>query len=204
MNTIENSLTNIDFLETESLGSLTDAATRWSKNGELHKTEENILKAIELDPQYPQSYHNLGILLAAQQRTQEAIRSLEKLIELEPEIAEHYCNLGIVYYLEGSYYESELFFSKALEIDNDHKDTLFNLGKLLFNLERTDEAISLIERFHNMESSNTEAMFTLGMCFQKKDDKKTAQLYCEKALDVDPGYQEARNMLKKLNDSVIL
>ncbi len=203
MNTTENIFTKIDFLETEPVISLNETGTRLAKAGEMQKAEENFLKAIELNPHYPQSYHNLGILQAAQQRTKEAIKNLEKLIELEPGIAEHYCNLGIVYYLEGTYYESELCFSKALEIDSDHPDTLFNLGKLLFNLERTDEAISLIERFHNMEISNTEAIFILGMCFQKKNDKKNAQSYWEKALDIDPDHRQARNMLKELNSSDI-
>ncbi len=203
MNTTESIFTSIDFLETDSVASLNEAGIRLSKAGEMEKAEENFLKAIESNPQYPQSYHNLGILQAAQQRTLEAIKSLEKLIELEPDIAEHYCNLGIVYYLEGTYCESELIFLKALEIDNNHPETLFNLGKLLFNLERTDEAISLILRFHNLESSNTEAMFILGMCFQKKNDKENTQTYLEKVLDIDPGHREARNMLKKLNDSDI-
>jgi tetratricopeptide (TPR) repeat protein len=203
MNTTENIFTKIDFLETEPVISLNVTGTNLAKAGEMQKAEENFLKAIELNPHYPQSYHNLGILQAAQQRTKEAIKNLEKLIELEPGIAEHYCNLGIVYYLEGTYYESELCFSKALEIDSDHPGTLFNLGKLLFNLERTDEAISLIERFHNMEISNTEAMFILGMCFQKKNDKENAQSYCEKALDIDPDHRQARNMLKELNGSDI-
>ena len=201
MNTTESIFTNIDFLETESVVSLNETGLRLAKSGEMLKAEENFLKAIELNPQYPQSYHNLGILQAAQQRTQDSITNLEKLIELEPGVAEHYCNLGIVYYLEATYYESELSFSKALEIDKDHPDTLFNLGKLLFNLERTDEAISLIEHFHNLESSNTEAMFILGMCYQKKNDMKNAQTYLEKTLDIDPGHREAKNMLKKLNDS---
>ncbi len=203
MNTTESVFPNLDFLEAETVFSLNETGTRLSKAGEMQKAEENFLKAIELDPQYPQSYHNLGILQAAQQRTEESIKNLEKLVELEPEIAEHYCNLGIVYYLEGSYYESELFFSKALEIDKDHPGALFDLGKLLFNLERTDEAISLIERFHDMESSNTEAMFILGMCFHKKNDKQSAQTYLENALEIDPNYRDARNMLKKLNDSDI-
>ncbi|MBC8555966.1 MAG: tetratricopeptide repeat protein [Candidatus Brocadiales bacterium] len=201
MNTTEKIFTNIDLLETEPVISLNEAGITLAKAGEMQRAEESFLKAIELNPDYPKSYHNLGILQAAQQRTKEAIDNLEKLIELEPNIAEHYCNLGIIYYLEGSYYDSELFFSMALEIDSDHPDTLLNLGKLLFNLERTDEAISLIERFHKIGSSNTEAMFILGMCFLKKNDKENAQTYWEKTLDMDPDHQQARNMLKRLNDS---
>lgn len=201
MDTTENIFSNIDFLETESVISLNEAGTRLARAGKMQKAEEHFLKALELDPHCPQSYHNLGILQAAQQRTKEAIKNLEKLIELEPDIAEHYCNLGIVYFLEGSFYESELFFSKALDIDHDHPATLFNLGKLLFNLERTDEAISLIERFHNMDDSNTEAMYVLGMCFRKKHDKEKAKFYWEKALDIDPDHRQVRNVLRELNSS---
>ena len=201
MNTTESIFTNIDFLETESAVSLNETGTRLAKAGEMLEAENNFLKAIELNPDYPQSYHNLGIMQAAQQRTQEAIANLEKLIELKPGIAEHYCNLGIVYYLEGTFHESELSFSKALEIDSNHPDSQFNLGKLLFNLDRIDEAIPFIESFLYMKVSNTEAMFILGMCFQKKNDKENAQIYFERTLDKDPDHLEARNMLRELNGS---
>ena len=77
MSTTENIFTNIDFLETESVISLNETGTRLAKTGEMQKAEENFLKAIELDPHYPQSYHNLGILQAAMQRTKEAIKNLK-------------------------------------------------------------------------------------------------------------------------------
>ena len=99
MSNTDNIFTNINFLETESVISLNETGTRLAKEEEMQKAEENFLKAIELDPLYPQSYHNLGILQASQQRTKEAIKNLEKLIELEPEDPEHYNNLGIVYFL---------------------------------------------------------------------------------------------------------
>ncbi len=198
MNTPDDTLTNIDFLEVESVALLNETGTSLAKAGEMQKAEENFLKAIEIDPHYPKSYHNLGILQAAQQRTKDAVKNLEKLIELEPDNAEHHCNIGIVYFLEGSYYESEMFFSKALEIDNDYPDAMFNLGKLLFNLERTDEALSLIERFHNTDKLNTEAMDVLGMCFLRKNDREKARFFWEKALDIDPGLSQVRNRLQEL------
>ncbi len=201
MDTTENNIANIDFSEAKSVALLNETGTRLCKSGEMQKAEENFLKAIELDPNYPQSYHNLGILQAAQHRTTEAIKNVKKLIELEPDNAEHYCNLGIVYFLEGSYYESELFFSNALKIDNSHPDALFNLGKLFFNLERTDEAISMIERYQNIDSTDTDAMFVLGMCYLKKNDKERAKAVWNNALVIDPGLGQVRKMLQDLDIS---
>ncbi|MFV1976646.1 MAG: hypothetical protein ACC651_12925 [Candidatus Scalindua sp.] len=59
----------------------------------------------------------------------------------------------------------------------------------------------MIERFHNIDNSNTEAMYVLGMCFRKKNDKGTAKLYWKKTLDIDPDHHQAGNMLKELTDS---
>ena len=195
--------TNIDFLETESVVSLNETGTDLAKAGEMQEAEKKFLKAIEFDPYYPKSYHNLGILQAAQHKTKEAIKNIEKLIELEPESPEHYDNLGIVYFLEESFHDSESCFKKALEIDKNHPGALFNLGKLLFNMERTDEALSLIEQFHNIENLNTEAMDVLGMCFLKKNDKAKAKLIWEKALDIDPDLYQVKNRLQELNISAI-
>ena len=88
-----------------------------------------------------------------------------------------------------------------MEIDKDNPGALLNLGKLLFNMERTEEAVTLIERFHNIDTTNTEAVDVLGMCFLKLNDNERAKSFWEKALEIDPDLHQVRNRLQDLNDS---
>ena len=88
---------------------------------------------------------------------------------------------------------------KALELDKECPDALFNLGKLLFNLERTDEALLKIEHFLQIDPSNTEAMTVLGMCYQKNNNEEMAISIWEKALEIDPDLKEVRARLDEIS-----
>lgn len=158
MNTFENVFPEVSFLEEETVFSLNETGKNLAKAGNLPKAEESFTKAIEMDPYYPESYHNRGIIQTAQHKIEEAIESFKKLIDIEPYNPEHYNSIGLVYFQEMSFVESEMNFRKAIEIDQKHPGALFNLGKLLFNMERIDESLSFIERFLAIDSLNTEAM----------------------------------------------
>ena len=54
-------------------------------------------KAIELRPDHPHAFNNLGTALIDISEYQEAISNLKKAIELQPDYAEAYNNLGNVY-----------------------------------------------------------------------------------------------------------
>ncbi len=199
MNTIDNITVDVGSLENESVISLNETGVNLAKEGNKLKAEEYFLKAIELDPDYPESYHNLGILQAVLYKTNEAIINFKKLIDLEPYNPEHHNNLGIIYFKEGIYNDSESSFRKALEVEKDYTGALFNLGKLLYILENTDESILVLEHFHEIDDSNTEAMDVLGLCYLKNNEKEKARLIWEKALEINPGMDVLRNRLEEIS-----
>src|SRR6266508_3134966 len=82
--------------------------------GQVPEAQVEFRKAIELDPQYAEAYHNLGLALAQQGKAEEAYRAA---IQLAPRLAVAYLRLGQVLNVEGRKDEAKVAFRKAKELD---------------------------------------------------------------------------------------
>ncbi|BDD08952.1 peptide transporter [Fulvitalea axinellae] len=72
---------------------------------ELDKIQEaeTAMKAqIERDPNNPSYYYNLGYILDAQKKSDEALEAYKKAVELDPDYYDAIFNIAVVYYKEGS------------------------------------------------------------------------------------------------------
>ena len=59
-------------------------------------------KAIEIKPDFPEAYNNLGTLFKQKGELDRALESCEKAIEIKPGFAEAYNNLGTLLKDKGS------------------------------------------------------------------------------------------------------
>ncbi|MCP5003403.1 MAG: hypothetical protein GY941_05545 [Planctomycetes bacterium] len=196
---MEINLPEIEPFGEDSVISLNETGKLLALSGEMDQAEESFCKAVEINPTYLESYQNLGTIQAAQSKICDAIETYKKLIKLESGKAEHFTNLGILYFLDQSFGSSEASFEKALVLDGSYPDALFNFGKLLFNLDRYDEAMVKIEAFLEKDTSNTEAMTILGICYQKNNSEDMARSVWEKALEINPDLKEVRVRLDEIS-----
>ncbi len=60
------------------------AATYWLYNWDLPRADQEVLRAIELDPKFAEAHHLRGKILGALNRQQEAIEEQKKATELDP------------------------------------------------------------------------------------------------------------------------
>jgi tetratricopeptide (TPR) repeat protein len=91
----------------------------------------------------------LGILLNELKRYDEAEAVYRKAIELNPSEATPYCSLGNLLSNENQkrYNEAEAAYRKAIELNPSLPQTYSNLALLLRLNNRSEEAISLLEKF---------------------------------------------------------
>jgi len=47
-----------------------------------------------------------------------------------------------------------------------------------------------------MNARNAEAMYMMGMCFQKKGEKQKGMALCDKAIQIDPSLQSLKQEKK--------
>jgi len=87
---------------------------------------------MELKPDYPKTYTNLGMALRELGSNVEAMTYLRKGAELDPTDPETYLSMGCVSYMTGKVTDAVAYYRKALEIKPDfvgaHSDMLFALN----------------------------------------------------------------------------
>lgn len=99
-------------------------------------------RALTVWPGFAEAHNNLGVLLQAESRLDEAARRFERALALNPGYAEAHNNLGTVLQTGGRLDEAVLQFEQAVAANPAYLDALNNLAMALFALDRFEAAIS--------------------------------------------------------------
>ena len=111
-----------------ALEGLDDAPTRYELGlalDEAGRPSEAIAeyrRALDRNPNHPESLNNLGAALANQGRMDEAARHFERLIAVDPENADAHANLGFALAAAGARARAVAAFREALRLDPDHAE----------------------------------------------------------------------------------
>ncbi len=131
-------------------------------------TENELLTAIDVDPNYLPAYAGYAALLVGQNRTDEAVSQYQRVIELRP-TAQVYTLLGILEDSRGRFFEAEAAYRKALETAPDLAIAANNLAWLLTEQQgNLDEALQLATSAANRDPSVAGYHDTLGWVYLQK------------------------------------
>jgi len=91
-------------------------------------------------PDHPDALHLLGMALAAEGRTEDAVAAIERALAREPQLTAARVNLGTLYQELGRPEQALACYRQALEREPDAATTWSNLGNTLQSLGRPAEA----------------------------------------------------------------
>ena len=136
-------------------------------------TMNNLAKALEMtgqeaeanalyvqalnDPRLSKPRLNLGLLLMARGKLEDAISLFHEAIALDPIEAAGYANLGVALAMTGLVAEAEPALRTAIALDPEYEPAHFNLGKLLFEQRRYGEAIEQLRESIRLEPGQAAA-----------------------------------------------
>lgn len=143
---------------------------------------ENALKADEANHE---AREQLGLLLADQGNTRDAIGHLQRLVETAP-AARHHFNLALLLSREKVFDQAELHYQSALTLQPDHADALSNLGLLLADRGMTNEAIACLKRAAASSPSNATVCVNLGGLLESTNQLDIAALFLQRAVALEP------------------
>ena len=66
------------------------------------------------------------------------------------------------------------------------------LAEAYYDSKKYDEAIAWYDKLLQINANNAEAMYMMGMSFQKKGEKQKGQSICDKAIQLDPSLQSLK------------
>lgn len=137
-------------------------ATTLEKLGKIPAMEEDLRKAMELDPENPIAYNYLGYHYSERgERLDEALELIRKAVELAPDNEAYQDSLGWIYFKKGRIEEALLHLNLAYQIlqdKNENDPTICeHLGDVHFEKREFADTRTFWEKSENL--------------FQKKEDK---------------------------------
>jgi Tfp pilus assembly protein PilF len=124
-------------------------------SGELEVAEAHYRESLAIKPQ-PAIYNDLGFVLERQGLPDEAAEAYRNALKLDPRSAAAHYNLGSSLARSGKFAEAESHLRKALKT-SPNSQTYTGLGIVLWQLGRTDEAITNLQAAVEADPKNAMA-----------------------------------------------
>jgi tetratricopeptide (TPR) repeat protein len=151
--------------------------------------------ALVVEPDNNLAHLDLGVGLAEQGRTAEAMREVREALRLNGDIAEAYLTLGSLLSDEGRFGEAIISFREGLaRHPNDAKGHLF-LGIALHRLGSLDAAAEEFRAAARLQPELVEAFNNLGMVYREQGKFDAAIEAYRQALATKPAFADAHNNL---------
>ncbi len=103
-------------------------------------------KAVEIDPNYAESWYQAGFCYGMLARHADALKASRQAAKLRPEWAETHVNIGASSFALGQYKEAVDAYRIAAKLDDGNADVQYALGLSLGKMGRTDEELLAYKR----------------------------------------------------------
>ncbi len=162
----------------------------------------NFERSTQLKEDFPQSWLNRGVTLAALERVDEAIAVYQKALQLKSDYAEVFCNLGNAYLKKDLFEKASESYTLAITIKPDYAQAYFNFGVLAQKKKDHQEAIKHFLRSIEIQPNYAEAHGNLGISYKKIGDLDSSIASYRQALLINPNFFQAySNLGSALNEA---
>lgn len=152
------------------------------------KPKEYGSNAVDPVTERARAHTDLGAAYLQQKKYDIALDEFTQATEISPSYALGYNGLGLVRSALGQDAEAEAAFKKAIELDPSNSESHNNYGTFLCGRGRYDESIAqFLEAVKNpLYQTPNLAYANAGICADRKNDTKSAEVYLNKALQLQP------------------
>lgn len=165
---------------------------------QLGRAIEQYRQAVDERPWLETAHFNLGTAYLRDGDMQAGEDALREAVRLDPDYGEALSNLGLLMAGQGRETEAVTFFTRAVDAEPSNPITLGNLGAFYLNSGNLDGAIDLLSRAVAQDPGYVDGMVNLALAYFRQEEYGPAQTYAERALQIAPGNQLARQILNAL------
>lgn len=160
--------------------------------GKLHEAEQVLRQATEQNPDSPDAWHLLGLLLHRLQRIPEALTTIRRAAGLAPADATIQLHLGVAYQDSSMLPEALACFEEATRLGPAQAGAFVNLGRVHRELGNLGKAEVASRKAVEIDPNLAGAWYNLGNCQSDFGHASGALASFERALSIDPDLLEAR------------
>ncbi|MFT5082719.1 MAG: type IV pilus assembly protein PilF [Lentisphaeria bacterium] len=137
----------------------------------------------------------LGMAYLEQNQRDDALRAFTNAIELDSISAEAHQGMALIHQTNGEMDHAEVSFKRALKSRSDFSRSgiEFSYGRFLMMQNRCEEALSFFEKVSKdfNYTNRAQALFNIGYCAEKLNDRVRATASYEYALNVNKRFRAA-------------
>ena len=134
------------------------------------------------------AHTDLGAAYYQQNKLEIALDEFSHAVEIDANYGQAYNGLGLVFAALGEDIKADANFKKAIQVQPASSESHNNYGSFLCAHKRYDESIvQFLEAVKNpLYSTPNLAYANAGICSARKNDTKNAEVYLNKALQIEP------------------
>ncbi len=166
--------------------------------GDLCAAEEELQRAILVDPELPKIHELLGEVQLRLGKVDEAVHLFLEALQRDPYSGAAHRFLGEAYLERKSYVQALNEFTQAIDCLPDEAPLWELCGTVLIELERFPEAKSYLERSRELNPKVASTHVQLGYVFTKLGENSKALESFEAALALEPDNSEALRLQQQL------
>ncbi len=178
-------------MQAQFLARCVNAAHAANVRGEFAVSVDWCRQALQLAPDLPEAWYNLGVALRGLGNRAEAIAALERAGARTQNSADAQNNIGLELIELGALPEAERCLTRALVLAPGYAFAHSNMGKLRVKQQRFDEAENAFRRALEQKPDLAPVYVNLGGALNAKRNYGAAEAACRKAIELDPTSADA-------------
>lgn len=194
-NLLQNTQTNVNTQESKSVVNYKEGISH-TKAGRFAQAVESYQKAIELNPQYAEAYHELGYALFKLGKYNESLEASVKAAKLRPKNAETYRNLGDTYKALNQIDKACENYTQAKNLLPKHFQTITKLANCFIQQGDSESAINTYNDLVKIQPNNAVAHYELGKLYNSLSRSEEAMDEYTKLLKLNNSLAE--KLLKEI------
>ncbi len=179
-----------------------DLALVYQKLDQFDLSLRHFRKAIDLKPDFPDAYNNMGTLYSQKLDWDNAMKCFEKaasnILYRTPHFAYH--NMGLVYFHKKDYQRAIELYQKAISLSPGYEPAYFDLAKAYELIGQNDRAFSTYEKIIDIVPDSLASYLAMARLYHKTGQIEKAKEKINFIVGTDPRSQIAREAIKLLEE----
>ena len=171
------------------------------RSGNLSKAEQASKELIKSNPKVAFLYNLLGLILAGQEKLDEAIECYEKGLKIDPNYAMIYNNLGLLSFnkkTDEGIREAENYYKKSISLDKNISEPYTNLGNLHAYFNNNEVAINYHKKGIAISPKSHVAHYNLSNVYFAVGNFLEAKKHLKETIKLNPNFFLAHRNLSRL------
>lgn len=164
--------------------------------------DEKILwkNVLTVRPDNARAHDMLGITLAKQGETEQAIPHFKSALQLDDQYAQAHANLGVARAQQGSIKDALVHFREAVRLRPTSAEAHTSLGAALVRDGHPEEGILEYRRALELDPDFKGAHLNMGILLSAQGDHAEGLRHLRKVLELDPENQDAKELIAKYSE----